>query len=56
VGAYRLTVVADGHTIDYAQPIDLAPASPTVLLTLSGRGELTVAALKGRPHRRRGIV
>jgi hypothetical protein len=48
LGAYRLTVVADGHTIEYAQPIDLAPASPAVLITLSGRGELTVAALKGQ--------
>jgi len=43
-GHYRLTVKADGRTVNYAQQIDLAPAAPAVALTLSGRGELTVAA------------
>jgi hypothetical protein len=47
-GAYRLTVEANGHVVDYAQPIDLVPAAPAVALTLSSRGELTVAALKGQ--------
>jgi hypothetical protein len=47
-GSYHLTVRADGHTVDYAQAIDLASAAPPVVLTLSGRGELTVALLKGQ--------
>ena len=45
-GAYRLTVEAAGHTVDYAQPIDLIAAAPAVALTLSDRGELTVTLLK----------
>jgi hypothetical protein len=45
-GQYRLTVKTDGRTFDYALPLDLAPDAPTVVLTLSGRGELTVALLK----------
>ena len=45
-GQYRLTVEANGRKIEYAQPVDLAPASPAVALTLSGRGELTVENLK----------
>ena len=48
VGQYRLTVEASGRKIDFAQPIDLAPAAPPVVLTLSERGELTVAILKGQ--------
>ena len=47
-GSYHLTVRADGHTADYAQVIDLVSAAPPVVLTLSGRGELTVALLKGQ--------
>jgi Carboxypeptidase regulatory-like domain len=47
-GSYRLTVEADGRVIDYAQPIDLIPAAPSVVLTLSGRGELTIALLKAQ--------
>ncbi len=47
-GAYRLTVEAEGRSVDYAQPIDLIPAAPAVALTLSARGELTVALLKGQ--------
>src|SRR5580658_7389049 len=46
-GAYRLTVESAGHTVDYGQSIDLTPAAPPVVLTLSGRGELTIAFLKG---------
>jgi hypothetical protein len=45
-GQYRLTVQSAGNTFDYAQPIDLIPAAPRVLITLSARGELTVAQLK----------
>jgi len=47
-GAYRLTVEAEGRAVEYAQPIDLVPAAPAVTVTLSSRGELTVAALKGQ--------
>jgi hypothetical protein len=47
-GQYRLTVYTDSRTFDYALPIDLAPAAPAVALTLSGRGELTVALLKSQ--------
>src|SRR5580658_8679447 len=46
-GAYRLTVESTGHTVDYTQAIDLTQAAPPVVLTLSGRGELTVSLLKG---------
>jgi len=47
-GQYRLLVESNGRKFDYAQPIDLDAASPAVALTLSNRGELTVAALKGQ--------
>ena len=47
-GSYRLTVQAKGGKVEYAQPIDVALASPAVALTLSGRGELTVALLKSQ--------
>ncbi|MDE3150322.1 MAG: TonB-dependent receptor [Acidobacteriota bacterium] len=43
-GIYRLQVEANGRKVDYAQSIDLAPGAPRVALTLSSRGELTVAA------------
>jgi hypothetical protein len=45
-GAYHLSVESTGHTVDYALPIDLIPAAPSVALTLSARGELTVSLLK----------
>ena len=47
-GPYRLTVEAEGRKVNYAQPIDLIPAAPPVVLTLSVRGELTVALAKGQ--------
>jgi Carboxypeptidase regulatory-like domain len=47
-GAYRLTVEADSHTINYAQPIDLAPGPAPVVITLSSRGELSVAQSQGQ--------
>jgi hypothetical protein len=46
-GAYHLRVESAGHTVDYGQSVDLTPAAPPVVLTLSGRGELTIALLKG---------
>jgi hypothetical protein len=45
-GPYRLSVETNGGMIEYAQPIDLTLSIPAVALTLSGRGELTVTALK----------
>jgi hypothetical protein len=47
-GRYKLAVETEGRTIDYAQPIELAAAPAAVVLTLSGRGELTVAVFKGQ--------
>src|SRR5271165_4146818 len=47
-GPYHLTLEADGRTIDVAQSVDLIPAAPSVVLTLSARGELTIALLKGQ--------
>ena len=47
-GRYHLTVEAAGRIVEYAQPIDLTAAAPSVVLTLSARGELTVALLKGQ--------
>jgi len=47
-GQFRLTVETSDRKVEYAQPIDLTPAAPAVSLTLSGRGELTVAVLKAK--------
>ena len=47
-GQYRLVVESKGRKFDYPQPIDLNAAASEVLLTLSNRGELTVAALKSQ--------
>ncbi len=47
-GQYRLTVEAEGRTVEYAQPVVIAAGSapmPSMSITLSARGELTVAAL-----------
>ena len=50
-GQYRLSIESKGRRIDYALPIDLVASlpgasEPTVVITLSGRGELTVSILK----------
>ncbi len=52
-GQYRLSVESKGRRIDYALPIDLVAGvpgagGPNVAITLSGRGELTVSALKSQ--------
>jgi len=44
-GQYRLTVETASSKVEYAQPIDLAVAEPAVAITLSGRGEITLASL-----------
>lgn len=46
-GQYKLTIAAEGRTIPYAEAIALAPASPGVVITLSGRGEVSVASRQG---------
>ncbi len=43
-GQYRLTVIADGKTIEYAQSINLELGSPAAAVAISSRGEITVAA------------
>jgi hypothetical protein len=43
-GHYRLTVDADGNKAVYPQPIELQPASASVALTISTRGEIQVTA------------
>jgi len=45
-GQYRLTVEVSNQKIEYAQPVELTAAAPSVALTLSARGELSVALLK----------
>src|SRR5450631_4195407 len=42
-GKYKLTVEAEGRKVAYAQRIDLTPAAPVELITLSNRGEIEVA-------------
>ncbi|MDE3202134.1 MAG: carboxypeptidase regulatory-like domain-containing protein [Acidobacteriota bacterium] len=45
-GSYRLTIQSAGRHVAYAQSIELNDATRAALLTLSSRGELTVAALQ----------
>jgi hypothetical protein len=47
-GRYKLAVKTEGRTIDCSQTIELASSPAPVLLTLSGRGELTVTLLTGQ--------
>jgi hypothetical protein len=42
-GKYKLTVEAEGRKVAYAQTIELMPAAPAELITLSNRGEIEVA-------------
>jgi hypothetical protein len=42
-GKYKLTVEAGGRKVAYGQTIDLTPAAPVELITLSNRGEIEVA-------------
>ena len=43
-GSYKLTIVAEGRTIDYAQGVSLQPGAPPVNIEVSNRGELSVTA------------
>jgi hypothetical protein len=46
-GQYRLAIIAEGKTAAYAQAITLASDAPPVVITLSSRGEIIVAAQQG---------
>lgn len=43
-GEYRLTIEAEGRRAEYAQPVDVEAAGSLAAVTLSARGEITVAA------------
>jgi len=43
LGKYKLTVEAEGRKLTSARTIDLTPAAPVELITLSNRGEIEVA-------------
>ena len=47
-GQYRLTVETKSSKITFGQPIDVGSVNPAMALTLSGRGELSVAASKNK--------
>jgi hypothetical protein len=47
-GQYRLLVEKNGSKVEYALPVDLLPSAVAVVITLSGRGELTVGALESK--------
>ena len=44
-GQYRLTIVTEGRTIEYAQPIHLRPGAPSAGIELSSRGELSIGVI-----------
>ena len=46
-GPYKLTVESRGEKISFAQAIVLQSAAPAVVITLSDRGEINVAAQQG---------
>ena len=44
-GQYRLSIEASGKRDEYAQPVEVGPAGSTVVIALSDRGDVTVAAV-----------
>jgi hypothetical protein len=48
IGRYRLTILANGRTHEYAQTVDVAQGTPPVAIELSDRGELSLTALKSQ--------
>src|ERR1700733_12479031 len=46
-GQYKLAIIAGRKTAVYAQAMTLTPDAPPVVITLSSRGEITVAAQQG---------
>jgi hypothetical protein len=47
-GPYKLTILAEGHTIEYAQAINLQPGAPPAAIEVSSRGEVSVATVIGQ--------
>jgi len=47
-GQYRLAIEVGSNKSEYAQPIDVVSNGPSVSITLSSRGEITVAALQAK--------
>jgi len=45
-GSYKLTIVAGGRTIHYAQAIALQPGTPPVSIEVSNRGELNITVIQ----------
>lgn len=45
-GKYKLTVVVNQRTVAYAQMIEVVPAAAGAVVTLSSRGEITVATMQ----------
>lgn len=45
-GQYRLFVEANGKAMESAQALDLAASTQAAVITVSGRGEITVAAMQ----------
>jgi hypothetical protein len=43
-GSYKLTIEAEGRTIEYAQSISLQPGAPPANIEVSNRGELSIAS------------
>ncbi|HKD60893.1 MAG TPA: carboxypeptidase regulatory-like domain-containing protein [Terracidiphilus sp.] len=47
-GSYRLTVATNGSTAEFAQAIEIKADGPEAVVTLSPRGELTVADIQSK--------
>ncbi|HEY1577184.1 MAG TPA: TonB-dependent receptor [Terracidiphilus sp.] len=50
-GSYHLSVAAKGAKASSAQPVEVTANGPEALLTLAGRGELTVGALVAKKEK-----
>jgi hypothetical protein len=48
MGRYKLTVLANGRTIEGDQSVDVAPGGAAVAIEVSDRGELTLSAMQGQ--------
>ena len=47
-GLYKLTILANGRTIEPAQAVDVEPAAPPTVIQLSDRGELKLTTPKSQ--------
>jgi len=48
VGQYKLTIEVGSNKSEFAQPIDVVVGGPSVTITVSSRGEITVAAAQAK--------